>query len=152
MDLVDHREAIALQTLDDPRLPERPRAVELLRHDARREVFQLLVATGPRQGGVADVVVETEPTIVDPHRMVLERDPFQALPVARNQMQDARDRALESLDVDATVWGAERAGLEDLGRRDVHVHGGRLEDEEGVVLGGESRVARRPHANLHARQ
>ena len=47
--LRDHREAVALEALDDPHLPERPLAVEVLLHDARREALQLLLVAGPRQ-------------------------------------------------------------------------------------------------------
>jgi hypothetical protein len=66
MDLADHREATALESLHDPGFPQGLRVVEGLRHDPRRELLQLLVAARPRQARVAHVVVQIELGIVDP--------------------------------------------------------------------------------------
>jgi hypothetical protein len=65
MDLADHREATALESLHDPGFPQGLRVVEGLRHDPRRELLQLLVAARPRQARVAHVVVQIELGIVD---------------------------------------------------------------------------------------
>jgi hypothetical protein len=39
MDLTDDGEAIPVESFDDPNFPERAIAIELLRHDSRRELF-----------------------------------------------------------------------------------------------------------------
>ena len=70
--LAEHREAVALETLDQPDLPERLGAVEVLALDARGLGPQLLQGSGPGQGRVADVVVEVEVRIVDPHGVALD--------------------------------------------------------------------------------
>ena len=59
------------QPLDQPQLPERLRAVELLGEDPRGEVAQLLLGAGRRQRGLAHVVVEVEVGVVDPDRAAL---------------------------------------------------------------------------------
>ena len=67
-DAVDHRvmalgqqrEAAVGEPLDEPQLPQRLGAVELLGEHARGEVRELLVAAGRGQRGVAHVVLEVE--------------------------------------------------------------------------------------------
>lgn len=81
------REAPALESFDDPDLPERLVAIELLRDDARGESLQLPLVAGARQGAVAHVVVDVEVLVVDPHQAVPERDRREPLAVARNQVQ-----------------------------------------------------------------
>ena len=54
--------------------------------------LQLLVLPGPRQRGVAHVVVEVEAVVVDPDRVVLERDVRELLAVARDAVQRGRGR------------------------------------------------------------
>ena len=49
MGLADDREAPALQPLDEPELPERFRAVELLGEDPRGDHAELLLGAGPGQ-------------------------------------------------------------------------------------------------------
>ena len=62
-------------------------AVKGLREHAAGESFQLIVAPGARQRGVADVVGDVEVRIIDPHRASLvERDEGQPLAVARDEM------------------------------------------------------------------
>ncbi len=81
--LGDDGEAIpALQALDYPHLPERPRAVELLRHDAGRQPLELAFVSGARQRAVAHVVLDVEMLIVDPHRAAFERREREHLAVA----------------------------------------------------------------------
>ena len=58
--LGDHREAPALDLVDEPDLPQRLRAVEALGEHAPGHVAQLLEARGRRQRGVADVVAGVE--------------------------------------------------------------------------------------------
>src|SRR3954454_6266024 len=98
MDLRQQREAVALEPLDQPDLPERLVAVEALREDAPRERAQLLLLARHRQGGGAHVVADVERGIVDPARAALaERDERELLAVARNQMQAFPDPVDELL-------------------------------------------------------
>ena len=64
--LGDDRKALAREPLDEPELPERLCAVELLREDSGGQVAQLLLGAGRRQRGVAHVVLEVEGRIVHP--------------------------------------------------------------------------------------
>jgi hypothetical protein len=58
--LPDRREAAVFETLHHPELPERPEAIEAPLGDAGAQLLELRLAAGPRQGGVADVVVDVE--------------------------------------------------------------------------------------------
>ena len=58
--------------------------------------------------GVAQVVVEVEAGVVDPHGMPEERDVLEALAIARDAMHPRRDAGPDALDVDATVRRPER--------------------------------------------
>jgi hypothetical protein len=57
-----------LESFDDPHLPERLVAIELLRHDAPDQVAQLPVEARSGERRVPEVVPEVEVRIVDPHR------------------------------------------------------------------------------------
>ena len=137
MRLRDQREAAAVEPLDDPRLPEGPCPVELLRHDPRREALQLLVVARARKARVPDVVVEVEVIVVHPDRIVLDRDPGEPLTVTGDLMQARRDTGPDALDVDPSVGGRERARLEDRRAPEMHVGLRALEEEERAVLSGE---------------
>jgi hypothetical protein len=122
--LADDREAVPRQALDQPELPEGLGAVELLGEDPRRQVAQLLVGAGRRQGGLAHVVVEVEVRVVDPDRPALgEGDEAQLLAEAGDQVQ-ARGDVLAELGV------GRRFASEDRGRGDVHVGAGALQVQE----------------------
>ena len=129
--LADDREAAVAQALDQPQLPERLAAVELLGEDPRRQVAQLLLGAGRRQRGLAHVVVEVEVRVVDPDRPALvEGDEAQLLAEARDQVQARGDVVAELL-----VGG--RRALEDDRRGDVHVGAGALHVEERGVEPGQ---------------
>jgi hypothetical protein len=121
-------------------VPERAGPVELLGHDPGREVFQLIVATGSGQRGVTHVVVDVEDLVVDPHGVILEGDPLEALAVARDQVEDGEDRPFEGGEVDATALRGEGAAVEDLRGRHVHVHVRPFGHEKGVVLRAQTLV------------
>src|SRR5438067_12491642 len=90
--LEDQREAILLESFDQPALPQRLGAVELLGGDTCRELKQLLFGSGRWQRGVANVVLEVERRIIDPQRAAaLERRVGELLAIARNQVQPASD-------------------------------------------------------------
>ena len=76
-----------------------------------------------------DVVAQVEVVVVDPHRMPLERNVRDPLPVARDPVQARRDVAADSLDVDAAVGGGERTRVEDRDPAEVHVRVLVLEDQ-----------------------
>ena len=129
--LGDQREAVALEALDEPRLPQRLGAVELLGVDARGERAQLLLRAGRGQRGVADVVLEVEARVVDPHRPArLDRRERELLAVARDEVQPPAD-LVDEVDV------AGRRTLEDHHRADVHVRRRPLLRQEGRVHRGQ---------------
>ena len=129
--LADDREAAVVQALDQPQLPERLAAVELLGEDPRRQVAQLLVGAGRRQRGLAHVVLEVEVRVVDPDRPALvERHGAQLLAEARHQVQARGDVVAELL-----VGG--RRALEDDRAGDVHVRARPLHVQEGRVQPGQ---------------
>jgi hypothetical protein len=138
--LEDHREAIPLQPLEDPALPEWTRAVESLGLDARRHLEQLIHASGPRQAGVAQVVVEVEVVVVLPDRMPLDRDPLELLPEARRQVQPGLDASADGLEVDTAVGTQQRPGIEDEGGGGVREPARALERQKGRALCTESFV------------
>ncbi len=108
--------------------------VELLRHDTRREILELLARTRSRQAGVANVVVEIEIGVVHPDRMVGERNPVQHLAVARDEVQDRLDRSAQLDEIDTAVSGPQRSDIVDLCRRDVHVHVRPFHQKKRIVL------------------
>ena len=122
MRLVDDGEATALETLDQPDLPQRLGPVEALRRDAADQPAQLLVGARLGQRGVPDVVGDREVGVVDPERAAgLQRRMYDALAVARHEMQPARDVVGELLD--RRGWSVENRQA-----ADVHVR-------VGAVLG-----------------
>jgi hypothetical protein len=127
MDLRQQRPASVAQALDGPQLPQRLVAVEALREDATGHLAQLLLGPGLRDGGVAEVVVEAEVGIVDPRgRADPERNVADLLPVARHQLELARDHR-------AQILKRRRRPLEDADGADVHRRGGVLHVQEGRV-------------------
>jgi hypothetical protein len=60
----------ALEALDDPRLPQRPRPVERRAVDAADHRAQLLLAPGGRQRHVTHVVDDVEVGVVHPQRVM----------------------------------------------------------------------------------
>ena len=127
MGLGDQREAVLLEALDQPHLPQRLGAVELLREDPRGQVLQLLPAARGRQRGVADVVLGVEAGVVDPHRpAAVERRVGELVAVARDEVQAPADLFEE-------LVHAGRRAFDDRQAADVHVrHGALLVEEAGV--------------------
>ena len=88
MDLEHERPMAALETFDEPGLPQRAVAVERLGHDPPHQAAERSVVTGCRQGRVPEVVVEVEVGIVDPDRSTqLEGNRPHPLAVAGDQME-----------------------------------------------------------------
>ena len=121
----------SVKPLDQPQLPQRPRAIERLGEHPAGQPLELLVAARTRQGGVADVEGDVEVGVVDPHRPALaERHERQPLAVAGHQVEP-RDDLLDEL-----VVGRRRA-LEHHAAGDVHVRGVALEVQERAVEPGQ---------------
>ena len=138
MNLRDHRESIVLESLDKPHLPQRSPTIEVVLHDPRGQPLELSCIAGAGQAGVANMEVDAEAVVIDPHRVSIQRRPREPLPVARDHRQAAGDQLLERLGVDAAVGMAQRARIERHRRRDVHVGVVVLQSEKGIV---ESRQA-----------
>ena len=86
LDSMAHRPAG--QALDHPDLPQRPGAVELLRHDPAHQLAQVVVAARGGQGGVPQVVLELKVAVVDPHRAAeVEGDEADHLAVPGHERQ-----------------------------------------------------------------
>jgi hypothetical protein len=131
--LGDHREAVVLEPVDEPHLPERAVTIELLRHDATGQPLEAPDVAGHGQARMAHVIVEVEPGVVDPHRMREERHPRELLAKPRVPLQRAFRHRADALDVDAAVLRAQGLRVEDADRADVHVDVGVLEGEKSGV-------------------
>ena len=127
MGLRQHREAVALEAVDEPDLPQRLVAVELLGEHAPGQLLQLLLGAGRGEGRGAHVVAQVEVRVVHPLRPALaERHEREPLAVARHEAEAAVDR-LEQVVV------RRRVALEDHHPGHVHVGGGVLQVEERGV-------------------
>ena len=125
--LGDQREPLPGQALDQPQLPQRLGAVELLGEDARRHPPELILGARRGERRVAHVVLDVEGRVVDPEGPAgLGGRVGQLLAKARHEVQPA-------LDVLEEVLVAGRRPLEDHDRADVHVARGALVGQEGDV-------------------
>jgi hypothetical protein len=61
------------------------------------------------------VVVKAEMPVVDPNRMVFQRNEMQLLAIARDEVQVAFSRLLDALKIDSTVVGSQLGGFVDQG-------------------------------------
>jgi hypothetical protein len=113
-----------------PETPEWLGPVEWLAHDSPRQELELLVAPGPGEAGVTNVVFEVEVVVVDPDRAVDGGDECQALAVARDVLQLAVDVRLDPFDVDPAFWPLQRARLKDRHPGYMHVGGGGLQRQK----------------------
>ena len=146
----DQREALAVQALDDPRLPQRSRTIERLRGDAPGERLELRVAARAGKRRVPHVVVDVEVRVVHPYRRqrfvlvraVAEtqvaaqfavRAPHELLAVARYLLDRDGGRVPDGREVDAAARAAQRAGLENRHAGHAHVPLGRFLRQEGIV-------------------
>ena len=108
---------------------------------ARR--FSWRIVAGARQGGVADVVVEVEVLVVDPHRAADSGTQGQPLAVARVVRRPRLAGGEDALLIQtATVRGAQRLGIEESHRADVHVRRVALDLQERAVERREALVVR----------
>jgi hypothetical protein len=66
--LGDQREAVVVDAVDEPDLPQRAAAVQALGEQPPGQALELLVVARRRQPGVAQVVAQVEVRVVDPDR------------------------------------------------------------------------------------
>ncbi len=147
--LGQHGPASVLEALDHPDLPQRLRAVELLRHDASHQLAQLALAAGGGQRRVAQVVLDVEMRVVHPDRASqLEGNGADLLAVARDEVELGIHHGDD-------VAERRRGALEDGDRGNVHVGHVVLDVEERGVQRAQairahatlpSAVSPRPHA------
>ena len=125
--LGEQGEAVLAQSLDQPQLPQRSRAIQGLGEDAPGQALELLLATRAGQGGVADVEIGVEVGIVDPDRTALvEGHEGQSLPIAGNEVKPGDDLSDELVVV-------RRIPLEDHAPGHVHMGGVALQVQKGGV-------------------
>ena len=125
-------EAVAGQPLDQPDLPQRPRAVERLGEDAAGKPLELLVAARAGQRRVAHVEADVEVRIVDPDGAPLvERHERQPLAVAGDQMEPGDDLVHE-------VLVGRRVAVEHHAPTDVHVRRVALQMQKRAVETGQA--------------
>ena len=133
--LVDDREAVALEPLDQVQLPERSRAVQRRREGLGDRLAELLFAAGRGQLRAAHVVVDVEVGVIDPEGTAeLQRRHREPLAQARQQVQAAADAGEELL-----VAG--RLALADQHGADRHV-------PVGLLVGQERRIERRQPVHM----
>ena len=127
--LGEHRDAAALEALDEVDLPQRPVTVERSGDDPRDELTELVHRPGAGQGGAAYVVAEVEVRVVDPDRVrEVAGHPADPLAVARHERDPVGDQLNERVVVEAR-----RAGVEDLDRGVVHRRRRGLGGQEGQI-------------------
>ena len=137
MHLRDHREAVAREPLDEPRLPQRLSPVELLGHEPANEALQLTLVARARQARMPQMVVGIEGRIVHPHRVAEERNRLDALAVPWHAVENHRHELADAVEVEGAAGARGWPGLEHAHRPDVHVGAAILDAEEGRVEGGE---------------
>src|SRR5690606_34938245 len=123
----DQGEPVAVDSFDDPDLPEWLSPVELGRDNPSRQVFELLVGSGSGEGEMADVILEVEAVVVYPDRTTVVGDPFETLAVAGDVLEFRFDVSTDFLDVDASFAGFERGRFEEDDGGDMHVRGPALQ-------------------------
>jgi hypothetical protein len=155
-DAVDHavvilrheREAIPVQAVDDPQLPERLPAIELLREDEPAQPLELSLVTRQRKSCVPDVILNVEVRVVDPDRVSFEGDVLDALTVSRDPVETGRHIFADPIDVEAALRPGERTRLEQERARHLQVGVHILHFEEDAIL--ETEAIGLAHAVSHA--
>ena len=150
--LLEHGDPVARHALDEPDLPQRPALVEGPGQQLGAEPEELLLVTGPGEGGLAHVGGDVEMGIVLPHRRG-EAEQALAGPLAqpRGPAEPRRRPGPQLLDAQPAVGGAQGAGLEEADGGAVHGRAGTLEVEEEAVEPGHG-LRQLRHAAAWARQ
>ena len=104
MDLQDHRDVIVGEAVDEPHLPQRSGSIERERLQPAHQRGELLVVAGPGKRCQADVVVDVEVLVVDPHRPCLVvRHLHHPLAQAWNLVQPSFHVVAEFVETDPTL-------------------------------------------------
>ena len=128
--LAQDGEAIAVEAVNQPHLPQRSPGGQGLRKHAAAQDAQRLLVRGRGKRGRPHVKANVEPVVVDPYRAALiQRDQRQPLAVARHEVEPG-------LDVLDEVFVGGRRALEDEHRGDVQRGRLVLEVQEGSVEWG----------------
>ena len=143
--LLDQPDVAASETLDEPQLPQRTRAVEHAGLDPGTQRQQLIARPRVGERGQSNVVRDVEVIVVDPDRTALaERHVHQPAAEPRDVMESGIDEGAGVCEAEPAGFVEERRPFEHTHRADVH---GRLESfevEEARVECTESVVV--PHA------
>ncbi len=132
VDLGDERHPAALEPLDRPDLPERSAPIERAAGHLRDHLVELVTTAGRRGGAHVDVVVEVEPRILDPPRVVeLQGRGDDAPPQGRQQVEALLQLLLEPLE---GVPPDRRGGIQNGDLEGVHVLAGCFVVEKRGVL------------------
>ena len=106
MELRDQRHLAADDPVDVPHLPQRPAPVELVAHQHPEQVADLLPAAGRRHRDAADVLVDVEVLVLDPHRAVeVERHLLQLPAELRHAVHALEERAPHLLEAEPLRLG-----------------------------------------------
>src|SRR5438874_2765951 len=146
MRLLQHRHAVALHPVDEPKLPQRTPPIERKGLEPGHERVQLLLATGPGQRGEPHVIRQVEAVVVDPHRPSLaEGDGLHPAAQRGPAMEAPRDVAARVVEPEAAALVEEGRRLEQGQRADVLGRASRLAAQRRCGPRAEALV---PHAAL----
>ncbi len=102
--LGDDGRVAVLEALHHPHLPERPGAVELARRDVADDIGQLVRTPRGRHRDPTHVMLEIEPGILDPHRVVeRERDRHEPPPEGGDPVDALGDEPPEGVGREPTL-------------------------------------------------
>ena len=136
VDLGDDADAVLLEALDDPQLPQGTGAVQRGAGDLPGHLAQLAAAAGGGAADAADVEVQVEVRVLDPERVrQVERHLAEPAGERRHQVEPASDELLEVLE---RVAAGDGAGVQHHRHGHVHVVGGVLQVQEGRIEPGQT--------------
>jgi len=119
MQLEHHGEPAVGQAIDEMNFPQRTAAVQRSARDVADDLIQLPPTAGTGHADAAQVVVELDLAILQPHRMVqLEWHLYELVPQGIQQRQPPPYPVAEYLEVEVTieVGGIDDDDLESVGR------------------------------------
>ena len=102
VELRDQRHLAADDAVDVPHLPQRPAPIELVAHEHAEEVADLPPPARRRDRDAAEVLVDVEVLVLDPHRPVeVERDLLELPAELRHPGQSLQERAPDLVEPEA---------------------------------------------------
>lgn len=132
----DEREAVVRHSLGEVELPQRVGAVERCAGDPSDHLVELAATARARHLDTAQVIVEVDRAVLEPHRMMqLPRDVDESVPQRVEQVQPSGDGASEHVERELAV---EVGGVDDRHLQRVRVQVGRLAVEQHGVHAVES--------------